>query len=1298
MCHNYEFTRPFDKTLKSRSAKDFSNFLIFIPINPKDCMQRITSTDLEAWAPKRDCQEHLPLLVRRLIRATALNVLKMLFPAGDNVILPGYDGILEVENGTDHIPSGKSVWEIGTGKEPRGKAASDYKTRTEEVTDINLSETTFVFVTPRVWTGKEEWAKQKREEEKWKDVRVVDGRILEEWLELLPSVGAWLAKFLSTPFANILPIEEFWKEWSANVEHKIPSTLVISGRQDEVQKLTNFFTSPPSLLSVKASTSEEAIAFIAACIESMDAEHKEQVYARTIIVENEQDFRPLVPIRSPLILLPQFEAAGILDQAVRNGHHVITPLSSDMTVTGEDYLKLSRIKRNNFENGLKDMGFDFDKVQQLVRNSGQSLSVLRRLLKFEKYQQPAWAKNGHHTDIIPALLAGMWREGKAEDKVLIRSLAGEPYQKYVSKLSRWKVEKDAPIFQVASLWRITSALDAWSVLARFLTMADLENFRTAFLTAMGEIDPALELESDHRYMASVYGKEAKFSYSIKEGLCQSLILIAVYGEQFGVQATNSPQAFADRLVCELLNEADGKKWCSLSNVLPLLAEASPSSFLSAVEFSLRNVQPPVMEMFGLESADNLFTANSYYTGLLWALENLAYSTEHLLRVTLLLGQLSRLDPGVKLVNRPINSLREIYNPWYNQVDADFQYRQTILDKLSQKEPDVAWMLLLRIAPQDRIIVHPIHKCRWRYDPGNLKRSNTYQQGWDFDSFVFDRLILLAKGNNERVSALIDFYPNVNFEDREKLLQFLKEYRHTYDGNSTVIWDQLRELISKHKEHAEQRWALPGEELQKLQEVFNLFKPVDEKKEKLFLFEDGYFSFPAGLKRKELSYEDRQKFVNEQRLTALQRIYGKERLEGIIGMAKLLERPQHLARTAANLNLIEEEEVILLALLEKNQPKELCLFAHEYILVKSVVSGEGWTLWAWQQVESLNADNGILARFFLALPQRKHSWELLNSASTGIIEIYWRNMIPYMYNNSVEENQYVLKGLQSVNRHVTVLDEVTHIADQLPSEFLAEVLTNAATIPSDENKRLHSYGVGQVFETIHTRNDLDSQQIAQLEMLYLGFLTDLDTEKRPKQLFKILANNPDFFVEIVSLIYFRDDHEKGKEHTEEELHLRHKKLESAMKLLESWREIPGVGQDGQVDKIKLRNWVSAARTKAQECKMTYGVDSEIGNLLACYPRNNTSWPPDEVCEIIDTLNSDAITSHFETETFNSRGVSVRSAYEGGAQERNLADYFEKMAKSIAAKWPVTSGVLLKLATGYANDAKREDESAHLDELR
>ncbi len=863
-------------------------------------------------------------------------------------------------------------------------------------------------------------------------------------------------------------------------------------------------------------------------------------------------------------------------------------------------------------------------------------------------------------------------------------------------MSRWRIEKDAPIIQVGSLWKVTSALDSWSILAPFLLKSDLDNFKTSFLAVAQETNPAMELEADQRYLASIYGKTTKFSNSLKEGLCQSLVLIAIFGEQFGLKAIDSLQNFADGIVRDLLHEADSQKWCTLASVLPLLAEASPNSFLSAVEFSLRKDDPAIMAMFG--GSDNLFTSTSYHTGLLWALENLVFSSEYLLRATLILAHLSRLDPGGKLRNRPINSLKEIFNPWYSQVDADFKARQNVLSKLLQKEPDIAWELFLGIAPQSHIIVHPIHKCRWRFDFQHLERSVTYQQGWDFDSFLFDKLLLLGEGNEERIATLISFYPKINIKEREKLLQFLRAHRNTVHDTNTIVWDKLRKLLSKHRGNSKQSWALPGEELDKVEEIFNLYMPLDTKKKYLYLFEEGPPSIPDGFSRKELSYEESQKFIREIRITAFKEIYEKDGLESIFKMVNDLASPRQLARTAAHFNLSESEEVILLRSLNKDQTNKLTLFTQEYIFAKAIIADEIWINCAWETVKSFYSDPEILAYFFLSLPQKRLNWNLLNTSSSEISKIYWQKVNPYLYPIKLDDRLYALNKLQEVNRHVTVLNEITHFSEEVSSELLAETLLKAATIQSNENTEVESYGVGKIFETLHIRNDLEIQRLTKLEWIYLAFLTDLDSERKPKNLFNELAKNPDFFIEVVSIIYLPDEGREDEKYSEEELALRYKKADSARDLLESWREIPGVKKDGSIDKEKLTNWISTVRIKAKKHKRIYGVNSEIGKLLACYPRNHTSWPLDEICEIIDKLNNDDVVSQFESEIFNSRGVTVKTPYEGGIQERELAAYFDKMGKQILTKWPITATALLKLSKGYANDANREDERAHLDELR
>ncbi len=126
-------------------------------------MKWIDSHDLDKiWAGRRDCQETLPLLVRKLIRATSNSIQSIKFPAGENVLIRGWDGILEVTKETEYLPIGLSLWEFGASKNPKGKADDDYQKRTKNSLGYNPAESTFIFVTPRLWKNGEDWANEKK--------------------------------------------------------------------------------------------------------------------------------------------------------------------------------------------------------------------------------------------------------------------------------------------------------------------------------------------------------------------------------------------------------------------------------------------------------------------------------------------------------------------------------------------------------------------------------------------------------------------------------------------------------------------------------------------------------------------------------------------------------------------------------------------------------------------------------------------------------------------------------------------------------------------------------------------------------------------------------------------------------------------------------------------------------------------------------------------------------------------------------------------------------------------------------
>jgi len=131
-------------------------------------MRWIDTTDLKNWASRRDCQGFFPLVIRHLIRATMNNITSIVFPAGDSIISPGWDGRLESKEETEYIPEGLSVWEIGTNQDIKRKAEEDYQKRKQNPLGLNSFEVTFIFITPRIWSSKDEWITEKRKKEFWK--------------------------------------------------------------------------------------------------------------------------------------------------------------------------------------------------------------------------------------------------------------------------------------------------------------------------------------------------------------------------------------------------------------------------------------------------------------------------------------------------------------------------------------------------------------------------------------------------------------------------------------------------------------------------------------------------------------------------------------------------------------------------------------------------------------------------------------------------------------------------------------------------------------------------------------------------------------------------------------------------------------------------------------------------------------------------------------------------------------------------------------------------------------------------
>src|SRR5690606_21112935 len=104
---------------------------------------------------------------------------------------------------------------------------------------------------------KDEWAKARKAEGPWRDVRVYDADDLVHWIEQAPAVGLWLATRLKKRPPDTQSLDEVWEEWSRATKWPLTESLVLSDRDEDAAEVLRWLRREPSVLSLQCTTAEE---------------------------------------------------------------------------------------------------------------------------------------------------------------------------------------------------------------------------------------------------------------------------------------------------------------------------------------------------------------------------------------------------------------------------------------------------------------------------------------------------------------------------------------------------------------------------------------------------------------------------------------------------------------------------------------------------------------------------------------------------------------------------------------------------------------------------------------------------------------------------------------------------------------------------------------------------------------------------------------------------------------------------------------------------------------------------------
>jgi plasmid maintenance system antidote protein VapI len=1270
----------------------------------------VKANDIEEWVSHNiPARSRLAVFLRTLVHSTGSGLTKVDFPGNDDAERSGWDGFVEASEGTPWVPAGRSGWEFGTNDDPKAKAEGDFEKSVKALDKKERAETTFVFVTPRRWAGKATWVAARKAKGLWKDVRAYDASDLEQWLEQSLPAQAWFANERHIPAQHVRSLDKCWADWATVSTPPLTGALFSSAIEATKRTMLSRLSKPSEgPIIITADSTEEALAFLAQLLGERGGEELAS-YRDRVLVFDKPGVLPRLAAAAQTFIPVVFtrEVERELAPYAKSMHSIVVyPRNA---ATAEPDIVLEPANYATFNNALEEMGKDRDETLRLANASGRSLTVLRRQLStVPAVQTPEWAANRPTAaSLVPFLFVGAWNSQNETDKQGLSLLAGgRSYDELEKECQSLTQLNDAPIWSLGTYRGVISKIDLLYAVAGAVTPRDLSHYFSMARMVLGEDDPALDLDEDQRWAASIYGKTREFSSAFREGISETLVLLAVHGghllkSRLGVDT----EIEAIRVVRDLLPTPLTTRILEANDRdLPTYAEAAPDEFLSILERDLKSKDPAVLGLLR-PAHTGVFGRSPSRTGLLWALEGLSWNPVTLPRAASILARLAQVEIDDNWVNKPTHSLESILRAWMPQTAANHQQRVELMKKLAEKFPDVAWKICVAQFGTHHGVGDYSHKPRWRPDGyGFGEHFPTWGPIIEFVREMIEMALTWKDHSLGMLCDLVEGLPDLTDADQARVWTLIEAWAKTKasDGDKALMRDKIR--VSTLSRRAAVR-AKKGGKAASLaiagKAAYTALEPSDLLNKHAWLFRDTWVEESADEIEdvERLDFHKREERIKNLRTEALREILTQRGLAGILEFSQRGRASWVIGVIAATNVLREQElqELLRLALVPILAAKEE---VHAY---KNLIGGAVRALVDDDKREAVlkGIGEGLseedMVRLLVLAPYGKRTWKLVDGLGEAAQAKYWSEVTPDWIHNSDAENNEGVERLLKAKRPRAAFSCIRLEPGKLDAPVLFSLLSEMAQGGEDQpgHYLLEHYSVEEAFKHLNSGQALTLDEKAGLEFAYIEVLARRwerrDTYGIPN-LERYVEAHPELFVQAITWTYKRKDGASDPAEFQVPPERAKTMAERGYKLLEAIERIPGHNDLGELEAERLAKWIASVRKSCAELDRADIADNCIGKVLSCAPTGKDGvWPCEPVRDVMEDIQSEAMMRGAHTGVYNSRGVHGRG--EGGDQERDLAERYRKWGLALQISHPfVASKLLMGLAKTYDHEASRQDTEA------
>lgn len=1232
----------------------------------------ITADDLNVWPDKdaRDAQENFPLLIRHLLLNTP-GVSAVSARAGNGVNEPGYDGVAQSDGTVSVLPPGSLLFEFGTNKDIGAKATDDYRKRVKQ---DDAASHVFVFATPRRWRGKEKWLEEHRSKGIFADVWALDADDLEAWLDVSPVSHYWISEHLGKQPDEAQTLEQWWDSFHQATHPELPLSMFTAGRESTRDTLRKLLAEAPRTITIQADWRDDCLAFIYASL-AADAENQlDALDQSVIIVKSSAAWKRIARQPGRSILIPAFDDAD-KQLALDNGHHVLQIVDRERVALRDPDLQLLRVSRPDVQVLLSDCGVNFQKAGYLAGLARRNMpSFVRALTRDASIRRPVWATDANAPMLAALTLVGAWDTDNEKDRQAIAALVRNDYDTVTLLCQKRSGGNDPVMSQSGSAWRFASLEEAYRCLSSKITDGVIERWKQMALDVLCEVNPSYGLNPIEKFAQQLNQPTSRVQYSeeLKSGIARSLAMVGSMDGDGALSGKlrDSAVDIVDQLLSQAVEDDSGRFWNLIGPRLRYLAEAAPQQFVDVVIDNLEQDSSSLLRAFNSDSSD-----------LLWALEVLAWSNDYFDDAIECLASLSanRVD-DIQCGNRSGESLSAILCGWGNFTTVSSGKKLAALDSVKRMSSSVGWDLLFALWP-DWTTITPTRTPRFRADWCPLTDAPVLQRDWvEYRHGLVERALSWSGMTASNLERLINHINRgVMPEDRAQIIDYLSELALSTEYNDDdryLVWRTVRELAAKHSHHRAE-WSLPEEEVDRLLELSDRWKPTSPVLRHLYLFNHDPGLLDCALHR---DIDDYDQKVEARR---------QEALKEILSMPQKVDNLEVLASRAVaswvlGQMLADRQELNFwdIAYWVDSSDSKLTAVVDGYLYRALRQRGASWLQ---DVLDDPRLSASQRAAVLRCVPAEWDYWEVV-ARNQDDDSAYWQTA--EMRVLPPDHMQYAIERLVACGRAWDAIDSVSlsirsakqeGVKTDLTADVLIGLLHIACTQESAKISSL-SYEVGQVVDHIVELN-ANQVDVARLEILFYRLIGDY---REPTVLHHTLATEPHLFVRLMEVAH-RGETMLGMD--------RSASFRIAMSALNGWRGCPGMTTDGELDAVVMQRWVDAVRQGLAAAELSDIGDYEIGSLLANSPEDEEgAWPLPAVCALIDEVGSRNLDEGFIAGMCRGLMSSVRGVYDGGQQEHESAQRYRALSRQIRLTSRHTARLLKKAADRYEKRAVEEDDQA------